>query len=176
MPLRATIINTWLPRSSPLEKLATCSSACQRAPCQSICWSAPPPWRYLSGFLNFLLRVHFKDTAFETPKNFICQVFKVCSLFYLTSSPFCPAGQLMMARLPLMKSFCTSTMMNADWGRTIWQVVKQFYIEWDHWYAKKRLLSNISLFAQYYAAIGKIPDLYTPWGPPLPKNLMELIL
>ena len=82
MPLRTQIIHTWLPSSSPLEK--TCSSACQRAPCQSICWSAPPPSRYLSGFLNFLLRVHFKDTAFETPKNFICQVFKVCLFSFLS--------------------------------------------------------------------------------------------
>ena len=46
-------------------------------------------------------------------------------LSFLTSSPFCPAGQLMMARLPLMKSFWTSTMMNADCGRTIWKI----YIE-----------------------------------------------
>ena len=52
----------------------------------------------------------------------------VC-LLSLTSSPFWPAGQLMMARLPLMKSFWTSTMMNADWGRTIWR----FLIEiWFH--------------------------------------------
>ena len=38
--------------------------------------------------MNFLLKVHFKDTAFETPKNFICQVFKVSlfsSLSYILS-------------------------------------------------------------------------------------------
>ena len=51
-------------------------------------------------------------------------------LSFLTSSPFCPAGQLMMARLPLMKSFWTSTMMNADCGRTIWN----FTLNWKSWF------------------------------------------
>ena len=37
----------------------------------------------------------------------------------LTSSPFCPAGQLEMARLPLMKSFWTFTMIIALLGLTI---------------------------------------------------------
>lgn len=35
----------------------------------------------------------------------------------LTSSPFWPAGQLMMARLPEMKSFWTSTTTRAELGR-----------------------------------------------------------
>ena len=38
---------------------------------------------------------------------------------WLTSSPFCCAGQLEMAREPEMKSFCTSTMMIAVRGLTI---------------------------------------------------------
>ena len=36
-----------------------------------------------------------------------------------TSSPFCPAGQFLMARLPEMKSFWTSTTTRADLGLTI---------------------------------------------------------
>ena len=141
MPLRAKIIHSSLTNSSPLEKLATCSSACQRAPCQSICWSAPPPLRNLSEFFNFLLMDHMRHqrTLFAKYLKF------VCSLFYLTSSPFCPAGQLMMARLPLMKSFWTSTMMNADCGRTIWggvvnlltkvhvKPVKNNITSWSYW-------------------------------------------
>ena len=83
MPLRTKIVHTWLLSSSPLEKPATCSSACQRAPCQLVCWSGPPPSRYLSGFFEL-----FGDGSFETPKNFICQAFKVClfsSLSYILS-------------------------------------------------------------------------------------------
>merc|ERR1719384_778971 len=34
-----------------------------------------------------------------------------------TSSPSCPAGQFLIAKLPDMKSFCTSTTTKAELGR-----------------------------------------------------------
>ena len=34
--------------------------------------------------MNFLLMVHFKDATFETSKNFICQVSKVCLFSFLS--------------------------------------------------------------------------------------------
>ena len=40
-------------------------------------------------------------------------------MFWYTSSPFCLAGQLEIAKEPLIKSFCTSITKKAETGRTI---------------------------------------------------------
>ena len=39
----------------------------------------------------------------------------------VTSDPSCPAGQLLIDKLPEMKSFWTSTIINADTGRTTYK-------------------------------------------------------